>query len=496
MTDDQTIQDGAHIEAESGALAENSAPVSEDIKTDAELEIPAEIDDDSIDFEAMLLSDLVETEPEKEQPREESETKTENVTETGITARLNVLKSLADELAKLPESPDESNTTRILRKLNKELVKTQETELNQLKESYAFGTPEKIKESLELTDGLYGYDTAQGRASAEKFAKTLVEKDPEHAYNVTLDLMRQQTKDGVILADAFTRNVLGLDVSKLKVFQAISRGETPEGYESFTDNQKDLASIPVERHEAFKTLSPKMRDIVLDGMQTYSSELERIEANKVLNLAQKDIADKQSAEVVKANEAVQFNETVDKTFDALSSDFSRSMSEMTTNALDKLDFSSDAFTNTSIKYALAGVLRDVLSDELQPRAKSYFIANGVEEAEVDKQFQRAKTLFAQITEAATIESNATARKQTAEAARQAAIRNENKKRLLGVAVSLAAQVARKNGAKMATQAAQIAVPQNIAPNISEQTSLGNFTGKELTAADVVAANKAGVRLGA
>jgi len=231
-------------------------------------------------------------------------------------------------------------------------------------------------------------------------------------------------------------------------------------------------------------------------MQTYASESERIEANKVLNLAQKDIADRQSVEAAKVNETVQFNETVDSTFDALSSDFTRSMSEWTASALDKLDFSADAFTNTSIKYALAGVLRDVLSEELQPRAKSYFLANGVEEAEVDKQFARAKTLFAHITEAATIESNATARKQTAEAARQAGIRNENKKRLLGVAVSLAAQVAKKNGAKLANNASAKSVPENIAPNIQQQTSLGNFTGKELTAADVIAATRAGVRIGA
>ncbi len=142
MTEDQYIQDGDAIEAESDNIAaENSAPEVEDIKTDGELDNSAEIDDDAIDFEAMLLSDLEESVKEKEQPREEEEIKTENVTETGINARLNVLKSLADELAKLPESPDESNTTRILRKLNKELVKTQESELNQLKESYAFGTP-------------------------------------------------------------------------------------------------------------------------------------------------------------------------------------------------------------------------------------------------------------------------------------------------------------------------------------------------------------------
>ncbi len=172
------------------------------------------------------------------------------------------------------------------------------------------------------------------------------------------------------------------------------------------------------------------------------------------------------------------------------------MSELTTRAINNLVFSSDEFTNSSIKYGLAGALRDVLSEDLRPQAKAFFLANGVDEAVIDQQFGRAIKLFNQIEETATVEAHATARQQTVEAKRQAALRKENKLRLAGVGASLASAIALKNGAKAAQRAVAKTVPQNIAPNISEQTSLGNLTGKELTPADVVAANKAGIRLGA
>ncbi len=474
---------GLQPETDSEKSAAEIAAADDAQKLAAEPEKPSEMEDDAADIEAILMAEIGDrAEPGSEQPDEES---TGN--EQGITARIAALKEFGATLDKLPADADESVKTLMLRKANKEFINKWLPELENLQNVFAVGTPEKVKEALELTDGLYGYDTLKGVQTAEKFARNLATKDPDHAYQTMLDLAMQKRADGTDFATLFAKNILELDPSKMDVFKKISRGETVEGYEM--SNPEQLKNIPGELHAAFKTLTPKLRDIVLDGTQQYASEAERVEAMKVLNNANREILDNARKQQDALAERTTLETAIDTNYNALATDFNKSMPEKLSQTLDRLVFSTDPAINATMRYGLSNALRDVIDADLQPNAKKYFESLGVEAAEIDASFQRASALFSQIQAQMDIEASASARKQTNAAAQARGARLEAEKRLLAVGIGLAAKAAQKTGAK-AAGAALKAAPTNQIPVI-EDSSLGSQRGK-LTAADVVRANREGI----
>lgn len=484
---DDVAVDIALDETEDVSTEEKTSDTPDETKSEDKKADKADKDEDEVDFESVLLAEDDKSEADKD-TKEESKTETPS----NLSDSLKTLKELAEQLDNLPENQD-ANFNK-LRKMNRELIKGEITKLEAAERVASFGDLDKVEEGLTLLDDLDGYDHEIGQPSTKAFADKLVAKDPEKGYNLALNLMLGKTKDGREFAEVFTRRVLGLDPDRLKDFQAISKGEVPEGYEGMIAVTKDLERVDPQFHDAFKRLTPKQREIVAEGLDQYATQGEKIEALQILQESQKVLESnrKDQADQAEKTETLQ-NNIVTKAmeFEATATE---SIGTKLTNGLEKVVFSSDQTIDLTMKQAVETRLFDLVHESayVRGRAEAYFKKMGIEldRKKLDYHYNR-------LSDNIDIEAVATSKGQKDAATKAHNARVEAEKQIAAIGLGLIARIARKAGGKLASQAAEkTKVPKNNLPATKRQDSSAGNGSKPLTWKEAAAATRAGKSIGA
>lgn len=436
-------------------------------------------DDADIDLEAVLLGSA---EPDKtgeaDQGGKEKGGKGTSDGKASLDDRIRDLKEVALKLDGLPENQD-ANFTK-LRRVNRELAKLKIEELEQLKQYEAFGDTDRIKEGLTLLDGLNGYDTANGVPSTHKFADTIVTSDPLMAYNLALNLLSHKSPQdsvfqGSVFAEIFTQKVLGLDLTRLADFQAISRGEVPEGYEGIVATSEDLAVIPQEQHTAFKRLTPKLREIVLEGMDSYASVVEKAEAQRILDDSQNAIDKAANESQTQQQQQTDLQNKMQEKAVELEQNATETIGTRIWQGLDRVAFSSDPAVDATMKQGIATQIFNLVHESpfIRQSAEKYFTDIGID---IKTDRQQIDYWFARLGENLDIETAASVRKQNKVAEQAHKSRREAEARLASYALKYASHVANKTRAPLA-ESGKKGVPQNELPNVDRSKNSSTSNGK-------------------
>jgi hypothetical protein len=461
-TDQTTLQPDQAALSDTAAKPEGDKPAGD---------VPAEVVDEP-DFEAVLFTPdepKGEEGGDKAKKEEESGSSSSDATKpSALSDRLKTLKEIAAQLDAVPENQD-ANFNR-LRKLNREMIKEQIGKVESLEKLEAYGSPERVEQALSLLDGLNGYDTERGVPSAHKFAESLHQQNPEVAYNAALNLMRFSSKDGKPFAELFTRNVLGLDPARLADFQAISKGEIPEGYEGMAASPDEIAAIEPQFHDAFKRLTPKQKEIVKDGYDQYATQTEKAEAVRVLQDSQKVIGDEKGKAEKKAQDEASFVKNLETKATEIEGQSTETIGTRIQSGLEKLVFSSDTAVDMTMKQAVNNQIFNLVNDSpyIRKTAENYFTAMGVD---ITAQRPKIDYLFGRLSENIDIETVATLRGQTKSAEEAHRVRVEAENRLAAIGLSLIAQVARRTKAGLAAKGA-VKLPENQLPAVTTTSSEG------------------------
>jgi hypothetical protein len=352
--------------------------------------------------------------------------------------------------------------------MNRELLGNEISKVEAAERLEAYGDTGRIEKALGLLDGLNGYDPERGVRSTHKFADALVAEDPEIAYNAALNILRHQAKDGKPFAEIFTRNVLGLDPARLADFQAISRGEIPEGYEGMVDKTEDLAAINPTYHDAFRRLGPKQKEIVKEGFDQYATQAEKSEAVRILTAAQNELTTEQRAAADKARSEQLFGEKLVEKATEFEGESTRTVGTRIQSGLDKLAFSSDPAVDLTMKQAVNNQIFNLVHESpyIKESAEKYFKA-----IDVDISAQRPKIdyWFGRLSENIDIETVASLKGHTHEAEKAHSNRLEAENKLAAIGLSLIAQVARKTKAGLASRSS-VKLPENQMPATTDNSS--------------------------
>lgn len=421
------------------------------------------------DFESVLLA------PEDDSTKGgDEEGKGAAPAATGsLSEYVTTLKGIREALENLPENADEGSVTKKLRQLNRELLTKHEAEVSDYARLEQFGSRDRIEDALSLYDGLNGYDTTRGAPSAHKAAEMLVEKQPEIAYNLALNVMRHNTKEGTPFAELFTRNVLGLDPKRIADFQAISRGEIPEGYEGMIASTEDLAAINPSFHDAYKRLTPKMREIVKEGMDQYARPDEKAEAQRILQDSLKAINDAKKDEQDAATKDANLAKNLETKAIEIEGESTTNVGTRIQSGLDKLVFSSDVAVDLTMKQALNTQVFNLVheSQYVRNQAENYFKAIGVDIARERKNIDYH---FSRLSENIDIEAVARTKGQVKAAEEAHRVRKDAETRLAAIGLSLVAQVARKTKAGLKAKG-ETKVPEGQLP-ATDQTKASSTAG--------------------
>lgn len=464
-----------------------------DAATDKTADVPAKETEDGesdadIDLEAILNEEVpaetAATEPEKEKGDQQHVTPT-------LDSRIKELRGIAAKIDGLPENGDAN--FKKMRELVNKLTSTKITELETLQQFEAFGDLDRVKEAMGLFDGLHGYDTQLGIPSSHQAADALVTKEPETAYNLALNILgKENPKSGVAFADVFTRTVLKLDPQRLADFQAISRGEIPEGYEGVIAKNEDLETIPAEFHDAYKRLSPKMREIVLDGLgDKYATAADKAEAQRLLQDSQDKLTSVQKKQSEDQQKAIDDQKRLAQTATTLEHTTTETIGKRLGAGLEKLTFSTNADTDLTMKQAVSNQIFNLVHESpyIRSQAEQYFSKLGIDlktdRPQIDHWYSRLGTNL-------DIAAVANFKGQTAveeKAKREIA---EAEKRLASYGLKYAAHVARKVGYTLRNN---VKVPNNVIPaHLEPQTPSKDGNRKPLTWEDALAATAQGKKL--
>lgn len=489
----QVEDSGAAVGSEDAAVsaseASEEAPAIEakdDAKSDAE-----DQDNEDIDYEALLMADEADAKaetPSKDADKQDASKAAEG-THVSFDARLKQLKEIAEKLESTPE--DGNDNYKHLRKLANTLTKTRLEEVEKLQQLEAFGGIDRVKDALAMHDGLFGYDTELGIPSTHEFAKSFAEKDAESAFNLALNLLNNKASDGRTFAEHFTEKTLKIDPTRIADFQAISRGEVPEAYKDFVDSSEDLEAVPPEFRDAFKSLSPRVKDIVLDGLDRHATAAEKAEAQRLLSDRQ-DKLNEAAQKAAKTEQArIQESQRVyEKAIEVEQNSF-QSVGTRIWQSLDKLSFSSDPALDVTIKHGIGNQLFHLTdpSPYIRGRAEAYFKEMGIE---IDR--SRIDYWKDRLGKNIDIEAMASVKGQKTVAEEAHRARVEAEKHLAAMAVQFIVQAARKTKAG-AAQAKAVKLPENELPAAKRAgVSSSSTKGKALSWQDVMAANKAGKQL--
>lgn len=410
---------------------------------------------DESDFEAVLFES--ETSPDEavslstEPPKED----------TKLSVHLQTLKEVRESLDKLTESPDEAAKTKILRRLNRELLTKHEAEVAEFSRIAQYGDVPRIEEALTLLDGLYGYDTDRGAPSAHKAAEMIVAKEPAVAYNLALNVLRHADANGTPFAEHFTRHVLKLDPQRLSDFQAISRGEMPEGYEGTVDTSEDLARIDPQLHDAYKRLSPKLKEIVTEGFDQYASPGEKAEAMRLLQESQLAINVGRDKARQDAEKEAQLAKNLETTAVRIEQEATETIGTRIQNGLDKIAFSSDSAVDLTMKQAVNMQIFNLVHESayVRERAESYFKAMNVD---IASERSKIDYWFGRLNENIDIETVARTKGQTQAAERAHSVRKDAEVKLAAIGLKLIASIANKTKAGLRARG-EAKVPENQLP---------------------------------
>jgi hypothetical protein len=442
-------------------------------------------EEEETDFEAALF-DTEEKKTEGEEGAKTTDDTAAAAKSTSIGESLKTLREIAAQLDNLPESQD-ANFNR-LRKMNRTLVNEQITKFEAAEKLEAYGDTARVEQALNLFDGLHGYDTTNGQPSAHKFAESLVQQDPEIAYNAALNIMRHSTKDGKPFAEVFTRHVLGIDPARLKDFQAISKGEIPEGYEGFVPKAEELQIIPTEFHDAYKRLTPKLREIVNDGFDQYATQADKTEAVRLLQESQKVI----SVDRQKAEDATKQEETLRSNLEAKATEFEAASTETIgtriNSGLDKIAFSSDEAVDLTMKQAVGNQIFNLVHEApfIRKSAEEYFTKMGVD---VKTERPKIDYWFNRLSENIDIETVATLKGQAKAAEEAHRVRLQAETQLAAIGLKLIANVARKTKAGLVNRGS-VKLPENVIP-APKTDSQATQSGKVIDYKSAAAATREG-----
>lgn len=474
----QDTQDDVVVDADKKGEPEAKADDEPDKKAD---------DKSDIDFEALLLDDTDESAADKTEAEADKSVKTGTLSE-----RIVALKEIASQLDAVPENQD-ANFNR-LRKLNRELVKAQLDDAEVSSRLSTYGTPEKVEEALELAESLNGYDLTTGSPSAQKFAEVLAAKDPDKAYNAALNLMAQKMADGTPISDVILRKVLQLDPQRIAAFQAISRGETPEGYEGIIAVDEKLQAVNPTFHDAYKRLSPGQRTLVDSGFEQFATPAEKAEAERIMQDSQKVIQEAKTQAANAEQAEATYRTTLETKATEIRSEATKTIGANISTGLDRVQFSSDADVNATMRFAVERAIFDLVNDEpyIRDRADAYFTERGVDMKDVRPKID---FWYKQLVNNADIETVATVKGQKDAAQTAGDNRRAAEARLAGFGRLLAAKVAQKTGAALATISKEKAKePKDVIPDINADDSASRQGRKPLDWRTTMKATKDGKRL--
>lgn len=404
-----------------------------------------ETDDDlkGLDLTTELLSDL-DDEEKPEGSKDEDAGDRQTGSKPNFDDRLQRMEKLMEELN---ATTDKGERFKRFRDIVNTALKTQTEEVKTLKQYSSYGDMEKVAKAVELYDDLYeNYDVRQGAVSTERFAEKIATSDANLAKNLVLHLLSQKDpKTGRYFADIFTEETLGISMERLQDFQAISKGEVPPGYEGFEDILQEMQIVPAEYQEAYKLLSPKVRQIVLDGYEEGASNADAAEAERLLTEAKAKIDAKKQAEqseVAKQQEAMA---AIDRIADEVTNDSTSFLISNISRSLDRLTFAADPSVDAAIKGGLSTQLFGLAHETVAMReqAEAYFKSLGVtvNRPELNK-------WFANLSEAADAEVIARSRNDKTGSVRFAAKRREAERELRRIAVTYISKAAQTIGGKL------------------------------------------------
>jgi hypothetical protein len=489
VTDEDIDTSGAASGAEEGQEPDEKDVVGDGADTDT---------DSDIDFEAVLFAPDPDEKPDEEggkgktaeEGKEPDAEKGKAPAEPTLTDKLSKAKAIADQLDALPESQD-ANFNR-LRKLNRELVQKEIDGLDAVERLAAYGDPEKIEKALALVDSLNGYDLTTMQPSSKAFVEKLNADSPDTAYNVAMNVLALTNKDGKAYAEIFTRNVLGLDPSRLADFQALSRGEVPEGYEGIVAATKEFESIPEEYHDAYKRLGPKVREIVQEGLEQFATAAEKAEAMRLLSESQEQVnkVRKDAEDAAKADDVLRGE--LDTKAIELENATTESIGTKVSRGLDRLAFSPDAVVNATMRSAVETRIFDLVHESsfIRGKAETYFTSVGVDMKAVRPQIDRH---YKTIQDNLDVETVASVKGQKAIATQAADRRAEAERHLASIALKLVAEVAKKTKAGIAKG---VNLPVGFVPDPGKRSTSSSNSGESLDWKTAAAATREGKTVGA
>lgn len=450
---------------------------------------------DEVDFEALMLEEgenpVKEEEPGEGKAKEEVEKEPAKDRASDI---LTTLKDLAAKLDGLPENQD-ANFNK-MRQLNRTLVQKLSSEVEEMREATAtisrFGEEKEIKEKLELVDDMNRYDVKLGYVNPDKAAEKIVQKDADHGYRFVMSLMAQPAGKG-FLGDYVVKNALQLDLERLEEFQALSRGEIPEGYEGISRvSEKELEEIPEQHRETFKTLLPNQRALVKEGFGRSASQIEKLEAEAILRDRQARIDDDKRKVTEESEKQIAFERTVDEAINEGSAEAFETIGGVIERALGKIQFSGNAAQNATMQFGVHKALFGIENPMMRTASVNYFKSIGVPEKVIGEKIEASIKVLDAIDAENEVMAYTKARGQTAEYAAAKERFDQKVMNLARIGIGLAAQAARATGAAIkADKKTETKIPTNEIPNINRTSLEQTGQKRRYSAAEYAAAAAAG-----
>lgn len=265
-----------------------------------------------------------------------------------------------------------------------------------------YGEAEQIMQSLEMLDGLYGhatdqhgnivYDQATGLPvpSTSGFILRLQEGSPALVEQLFNDLWRTQRADGSTFAQEVFRR-LGLDPARLNDYVALTRNPS-NAISSGIVSPNELAGIPEQFHEVYKSLSPSLR---LQAQQMDDATLEEFLNTQQEAFESRKFRDefRQQQEARQQAEMKQFWDNVDKSFEDYATKLRRDGFDSIQKGLaSQVQFSTDPTINSVQTGAVMATLANLLDPNLRFAAEGALKSLGVT---LDQSFDDALNALSQ-----------------------------------------------------------------------------------------------------
>jgi len=198
------------------------------------------------------------------------------------------------QVAEKPEDVDDLKHFR-------QLLRNKEKQVRELSKK----TPEYSdtdREAIDLYNGLFAFDTAQGVPTSKDFAQKLVAKDKDLALNASWDIATQQLDESGLTVGHLLLQKMGLDPYRLEELREFSQGKIKGDAYGMVEVPE---FVPQEVAGAYKLLSQPMRDNV-DFMLESGDPVQKQSALETLQ-------DKQSTLEFKELKQRQEHESVQRT---------------------------------------------------------------------------------------------------------------------------------------------------------------------------------------